>query len=103
MSAVSARASKKDPSQRVVITGMGVVSCFGNDVDTFYNRCATVTPLCCLLSFHILCAGGLGGVRRQSRGDSCAMKVPPQAAHRVATMHQCTAITRVHVRGVLAT
>lgn len=26
-----------DPKKRVVVTGMGVVSCFGNDVDTFYD------------------------------------------------------------------
>jgi 3-oxoacyl-[acyl-carrier-protein] synthase II len=26
------------PKKRVVITGMGVVSCFGNDVDHFYNQ-----------------------------------------------------------------
>ncbi|MCL7028832.1 hypothetical protein MKW94_020069 [Papaver nudicaule] len=29
---------EKDPKKRIVITGMGVVSVFGNDVDTFYNR-----------------------------------------------------------------
>lgn len=27
-----------DPKKRVVITGMGLVSVFGNDVDTFYNK-----------------------------------------------------------------
>ena len=27
-----------DPEKRVVITGMGVCSCFGNDVDTFYDN-----------------------------------------------------------------
>mmetsp|Transcript_4444 Transcript_4444/g.15889 ORF Transcript_4444/g.15889 Transcript_4444/m.15889 type:complete len:471 (+) Transcript_4444:112-1524(+) len=27
-----------DPKKRVVITGMGCVSCFGNDVDTFYDN-----------------------------------------------------------------
>lgn len=32
-------AVETDPRKRVVITGMGVVSCFGNDVDTFYDRC----------------------------------------------------------------
>ncbi|MCH9608903.1 MAG: 3-oxoacyl-[acyl-carrier-protein] synthase 2 [Chlamydiales bacterium] len=26
-----------DKKKRIVVTGMGVVSCFGNDVDTFYN------------------------------------------------------------------
>eukprot|EP00898_Chlorokybus_atmophyticus_P008992 jgi/Chlat1/9094/Chrsp97S08413 len=31
-------ASNGDPKTRVVITGMGLVSCFGNDVDTFYNN-----------------------------------------------------------------
>ncbi|XP_043709337.1 3-oxoacyl-[acyl-carrier-protein] synthase I, chloroplastic-like [Telopea speciosissima] len=43
---ISASASKtsftpkreKDPKKRVVITGMGVVSVFGNDVDVFYDR-----------------------------------------------------------------
>ncbi|KAK1412163.1 hypothetical protein QVD17_33178 [Tagetes erecta] len=29
---------QKDPKKRVVITGMGVVSVFGNDVDTFYDK-----------------------------------------------------------------
>ena len=28
----------KDPSQRIVITGMGAATCFGNDIDAFYNR-----------------------------------------------------------------
>eukprot|EP00959_Pyramimonas_sp_CCMP1952_P240079 5017083-Pyramimonas_sp.AAC.2 len=28
----------KDPSQRIVITGMGICSVFGNDVDTFYDK-----------------------------------------------------------------
>ena len=30
-------AAERDPKKRVVITGMGVASCFGNDIDTFYN------------------------------------------------------------------
>ncbi|KAK9813172.1 hypothetical protein WJX72_010081 [[Myrmecia] bisecta] len=29
--------AERDPSKRVVITGMGVASCFGNDVDKFYD------------------------------------------------------------------
>ncbi|CAK9185750.1 unnamed protein product [Ilex paraguariensis] len=29
---------EKDPKRRVVITGMGVVSVFGNDVDTYYDK-----------------------------------------------------------------
>ncbi|CAN1254490.1 3-oxoacyl-[acyl-carrier-protein] synthase I, chloroplastic [Linum perenne] len=36
--AVSAPEREKDPKKRVVITGMGLVSVFGNDVDTFYNK-----------------------------------------------------------------
>jgi 3-oxoacyl-[acyl-carrier-protein] synthase II len=36
--AAAAAGPRTDPSQRVVITGMGVVSCFGNDVDAFYNE-----------------------------------------------------------------
>ncbi|KAK9292149.1 hypothetical protein L1049_020108 [Liquidambar formosana] len=35
---VSAPKREKDPKKRVVITGMGLVSVFGNDVDTFYNK-----------------------------------------------------------------
>lgn len=27
----------RDPTQRIVITGMGISSVFGNDVDVFYN------------------------------------------------------------------
>ena len=29
---------RTDPSQRIVVTGMGIASCFGNDVDTFYDK-----------------------------------------------------------------
>jgi 3-oxoacyl-[acyl-carrier-protein] synthase II len=36
-SVVSAPKRETDPKKRVVITGMGIVSCFGNDVDTFYD------------------------------------------------------------------
>ena len=34
----AATAAESDPKKRIVVTGMGVVSCFGNDVDTFYDR-----------------------------------------------------------------
>jgi hypothetical protein len=30
-------AAKRDATQRIVITGMGVASCFGNDPDVFYS------------------------------------------------------------------
>lgn len=33
-----------DPKKRVVITGMGAVSCFGNDVDEFYDRLLAGEP-----------------------------------------------------------
>lgn len=36
-STVSAPKRETDPKKRVVITGMGVVSVFGNDVDSFYD------------------------------------------------------------------
>ncbi|PIN20148.1 3-oxoacyl-(acyl-carrier-protein) synthase (I and II) [Handroanthus impetiginosus] len=35
---VSAPKRETDPKKRIVITGMGLVSVFGNDVDTFYNK-----------------------------------------------------------------
>lgn len=35
---VAAPKREKDPKKRVVITGMGLVSVFGNDIDTFYNK-----------------------------------------------------------------
>ncbi|KAH7513715.1 hypothetical protein FEM48_Zijuj11G0010400 [Ziziphus jujuba var. spinosa] len=35
---VSAPKREKDPKKRVVITGMGLVSVFGSDIDTFYNK-----------------------------------------------------------------
>lgn len=48
----------RDASQRIVITGMGVASCFGNDVDTFYDRQASYpgsrSPL---LLKHMKCRG----------------------------------------------
>ncbi|XP_077251321.1 3-oxoacyl-[acyl-carrier-protein] synthase I, chloroplastic-like [Tasmannia lanceolata] len=34
---VAAPKREKDPKKRIVITGMGLVSVFGNDIDTFYN------------------------------------------------------------------
>ncbi len=33
-----AAVKETDPHKRVVITGMGVASVFGNDVEQFYNR-----------------------------------------------------------------
>lgn len=36
--AISAAKRQKDPKKRVVITGMGLVSVFGNDVDSFYSE-----------------------------------------------------------------
>ncbi|KAJ8768542.1 hypothetical protein K2173_022648 [Erythroxylum novogranatense] len=35
---VSAPKREKDPKKRVVITGMGLVSVFGSDIDTYYNK-----------------------------------------------------------------
>ncbi|MBA0691279.1 hypothetical protein Goari_008913, partial [Gossypium aridum] len=35
---VSAPKREKDPKKRVVITGMGLVSVFGNDVDAYYDK-----------------------------------------------------------------
>ncbi|XP_068666876.1 3-oxoacyl-[acyl-carrier-protein] synthase I, chloroplastic-like [Aristolochia californica] len=37
-STVAAPKREKDPKKRVVITGMGVVSVFGNNIDTFYDK-----------------------------------------------------------------
>eukprot|EP00250_Pteridium_aquilinum_P028262 c36863_g1_i1 orf=279-1709(-) len=37
-STASAPKREKDPKKRVVITGMGLVSVFGNDVDTYYDK-----------------------------------------------------------------
>ncbi len=31
-------APRTDPKQRIVITGMGIASVFGNDCDVFYDR-----------------------------------------------------------------
>ena len=36
--AAAAAVPETDPKKRIVVTGMGVVSCFGNDVDVFYDR-----------------------------------------------------------------
>ncbi|KAG9135957.1 hypothetical protein Leryth_024949, partial [Lithospermum erythrorhizon] len=38
ISASAAPNREKDPKKRVVITGMGLVSVFGNEVDAFYNK-----------------------------------------------------------------
>ncbi|RHN43497.1 putative thiolase [Medicago truncatula] len=35
---VAAPKREKDPKKRVVITGMGLVSVFGSNIDTFYNK-----------------------------------------------------------------
>ncbi|PIN01930.1 3-oxoacyl-(acyl-carrier-protein) synthase (I and II) [Handroanthus impetiginosus] len=35
---VSAPKRETDPKKRIVITGMGLVSVFGNDIDTFYSK-----------------------------------------------------------------
>ena len=39
------RAAAAADSKRVVITGQGIASVFGNDVDTFYNRQALTAPV----------------------------------------------------------
>ncbi|CAN6470369.1 unnamed protein product [Victoria cruziana] len=36
--ASSARRREKDPKKRIVVTGMGLVSVFGNDVDAYYDK-----------------------------------------------------------------
>ncbi|KAK1368909.1 Beta-ketoacyl-[acyl-carrier-protein] synthase I [Heracleum sosnowskyi] len=38
LAASTAPKREKDPKKRVVITGLGVVSVFGNDVDTYYDK-----------------------------------------------------------------
>ncbi len=38
MAIVSTPKKETDPKKRVVITGMGLVSVFGNDVDMFYEK-----------------------------------------------------------------
>ncbi|XP_071723575.1 3-oxoacyl-[acyl-carrier-protein] synthase I, chloroplastic-like [Rutidosis leptorrhynchoides] len=38
MAAQSAPKREKDPKKRIVITGMGVVSVFGNDIEKFYDK-----------------------------------------------------------------
>ncbi|XP_058095880.1 3-oxoacyl-[acyl-carrier-protein] synthase I, chloroplastic-like [Magnolia sinica] len=35
---IAAPKRETDPKKRIVITGMGLVSVFGNDIDTFYNK-----------------------------------------------------------------
>lgn len=35
---VSAPKRETDPKKRIVITGMGLVSVFGSDIDAFYNK-----------------------------------------------------------------
>ncbi|GFP79311.1 3-oxoacyl-[acyl-carrier-protein] synthase i chloroplastic [Phtheirospermum japonicum] len=35
---ISSPKREKDPKKRIVITGMGLVSVFGSDIDTFYNK-----------------------------------------------------------------
>lgn len=46
---VSAPKREKDPKKRVVITGMGLVSVFGNDVDAYYDKLLSgesgITPI----------------------------------------------------------
>lgn len=37
-SSAAARRRETDPKKRVVVTGMGLVSVFGNDVDLFYDK-----------------------------------------------------------------
>jgi hypothetical protein len=35
----AAAPAPRDPKKRVVITGIGCCTVFGNDPDTFYNKC----------------------------------------------------------------
>ncbi len=36
--AIAGAHSNGDPSRRVVVTGMGLTTCLGHEVDTFYNN-----------------------------------------------------------------
>ncbi|KAF7148864.1 hypothetical protein RHSIM_Rhsim03G0209400 [Rhododendron simsii] len=65
VSPISAPKRETDPKKRIVITGMGLVSVLGNDVDTFYNK---------LLN-------GESGIRRIDRFD--ASDYPVQIAGQV--------------------
>lgn len=60
-----------DPKKRVVITGMGVASVFGNDVEQFYNRHGAADPALASVvlrgyqqAFILLCAYSLPAVMR---------------------------------------
>ncbi len=35
-----------DPKKRIVITGIGVASCFGNDPDKFYEEYVVIVVMC---------------------------------------------------------
>lgn len=35
---VAAPMREKDPKKRIVVTGIGLVSVFGSDIDTYYNK-----------------------------------------------------------------
>lgn len=49
-----------DPKTRIVITGQGIASVFGNDVNTFYDRCAH-PPQCHVQKWcHSCCSPGTG-------------------------------------------
>ena len=45
--AAAAASSRTDPKQRIVITGQGIVSAFGNDVDVFYDKYVRVAHSRC--------------------------------------------------------
>ena len=64
---VQASASPRtDPKQRIVVTGMGIASVFGNDCDVFYDKYATEITVrqshrelgCSLLIHHVFCWTG---------------------------------------------
>ncbi|RVX04109.1 3-oxoacyl-[acyl-carrier-protein] synthase I, chloroplastic [Vitis vinifera] len=55
---VSAPKREKDPKKRIVITGMGLVSVFGSDIDTFYDKLLQGVSGISLIDRYCLVAAG---------------------------------------------
>ena len=88
-STIVCKAATRDPTQRIVITGMGVVSCFGNDVNTFYDRCLSMaqrktstqpTPLLrCCARLDLMASPGAACWRERAESASLTASMPPNS------------------------
>lgn len=76
--------AERDPTKRIVITGMGIASVFGNEISTFYDSCVFffffAFPARAPASVSIAFLGARPTVRRGEPHRTFCPCCPPRAS-----------------------